>query len=430
MSWDEIVLNNLTTEIARYVKEIEVVEREILDENNKNPEWYTPARKDTKTWYTLDSKGARKLDWGYLKDYHLPSIAIAGALLGFVILTMLGIQVLPDTLLFNTDLFVDVLLLAYLAAAFRQIPVNVVVAVLRFSRPVYLPKPGLAFVLRGIFSLTKATVNYRDVRFPGPPDKIFRITLEQQKARAEGDTPDPGYCRPILATTGAPILEPEEAKTREKSPADYALDRQFTVDIEFFFRFRPNRDLGGILRIIRNLSSIPEDIDERIKDLMREQSEAEAKEILSTLTPAMALRHLSLVNKLFTLRVRRRFLRLGIQIDDGGGFVAINLSHELNAAITGVSTAELNAKAAITKAQGDRQKAILEGEGEGGRLEAIRKGAGVTGAAILASEAVRTFGDKTVILGADGIMQMAGTVNVLADAIRKNSGSEPTTNAS
>lgn len=268
-------------------------------------------------------------------------------------------------------------------SSLRSISVDDLAGFTLFGRPWYIPNPGLYIAPAGVMRTIRASRNYKDKRFPGPSDKVFRVSNEQQRTREGGDIPpkEGGFVRPIFVMTGKPQLterDKRDAKDNERDP----LDQQLSVEISYFVRYRPRQRSGGIFRVARSLSAQTEDIDSRILDLVQEQSERDMKTILSKLTPATIIANWDLVNEVFILKLRLAVMRLGIQIDKhgGGGLVDINVSHDTN-----------DAQARVARALFEKQTKVIAAEAEKIRLE--REGSG-TASAVLAKLTAEADGRK------------------------------------
>lgn len=425
MPWRERARNDLEKtrdHLKRQIKKVRgEIERETTDPKSRH--WYAPKNKG----YYWALVGA------YLLAQAVVGFDMANMTFGstpfFVNLAGLAVNSTPFIVNLGVpvDLPLAVLLLqiVHFAASIRSVEVDKLAGLTFFGRPLYELHSGLYVIPRGLVRLVTASRNYRDKRFPGPADQIYRVSAEEQKKSPFGDAPPPGsgMVRPILVTTGEPKLTREEQK-QQKGGVSNPLDRQLSVEIAYYARFRPNQEFGGIFRIARNLTSQSNDIDDRIEDLIQEQSERDIKSILTQLTPATIIENWSLINEVFVLKLRLGVLRLGIDIDNGSGLDDLNPSHSTNEAQAEVAREEFKKAATIRKAEAEREKRTLEGQGaanaELARLKAVAEGTNkikdnlkVPGETVMAAEAARTLGDKTVVLGAEGVAQVTGLVDVL-----------------
>jgi regulator of protease activity HflC (stomatin/prohibitin superfamily) len=293
-----------------------------------------------------------------------------------------------------------------------------------YGRPLYAPKSGLYVVPLFLLSLSMVSRNYKDVRFPGPADKIFRVSEAVQQSRPDGgDMPPPGsdLVRPIFVTTGEPRLTPEERAKRSEDPNANPLDEQLNIEIAYFVRYRPHEAHGGIFRITRNIGHSG-NLDEEIKNLITEQSERDMKAILTQLTTATIVANWDLVNEVFALKLQASILRLGIQVDPrGGGLDDVNPSRETNTKQADVARARFDRQTTIAKADAEEQKRIREGRGtatarqlaleaEAAGLKKLKEEAGVDGVTATAAEVA-----KAAFANADSVM--AGASSGLTDIL-------------
>ena len=417
-SWNETAKSDLENLKKQLEAAIAAESARIADENSKNPHWYPPN-----PIYYWTIVGVCLAYQAVIMAWAAYSL-VSGKTLFFgpMIFKLIGMPV-------NIPLFVLLLHATWLILSIKSIAVDQLAGISFAGRPLYPPTnrqaiSGLYFVPYGILKLISAKRNYRDKRFPGPAEKVFRVSSQMQRDREGGDKPPEGMLRPIFVMTGAARLTDEEREKRESGGFD-PLDRRLSIEIAYTTRFRPDQEYGGIFRIARNLSATTGDIDTRIEDLIGEQSERDIKSVITRLTPAMTIENWSLVNEVFWLTLRLSVLRLGIDIDrNGTGLVDINASHDTNEAQADVARAEFKKSATITAAEGTRQQRTLEGEGTANARRAllvaeaegyaqIMRRTKTDGETVVASQTAKeALGDKTVILGTEGVAQMLGLVQV------------------
>ena len=336
----------------------------------------------------------------------------------------------------------------HLGISLRTIKVDDLAGIDFFGKPLFEPKTGLYVVPRFILTLTITNRNYRDVRFPGHPDKIFRISAEAQRTSPTGDMPPAGddQVRPIYVTTGEPTLTPDECKER-KAGNENPLDEQLNIEVSYFVRYRPNQEHGGVFRLIRNIGGIrgktAEETRTVVEDLLREQSERDIKSILTQQTYATTVENWALVNEVFALKLQQSILRLGIQVDPrGAGLDDANPSHVTNEAQMEVARERFRRNQTVIKADGDGKRIVTLGrsnaEADKLRLEALAKGyekikvgLGVDGDAVIASETVKAaLSEKTdtLVLGTGGIEQLFGLVKAGQGMLAKKTSAQPPLN--
>lgn len=354
--------------------------------------------------------------------------------LGYYALFSLTATVISVGIPVNIGVVVLLLQIFHLANSIRSIEVNDLAGFSFFGRPLHVPKSGPYIVPLWILKLIKADRNYKDVRFPGPADKIFRVSEDVQKGREEGgDMPPEGkdLVRPIFVTTGEPRLTKGDKEKLKESGDWNPLDRQLSVEISYFVRYRPSKDYGGIFRIARNLSAKTEDIDKQIKDLVQEQSWRDMQSVLTRHTPATIIENRDLVNEVFRLKLRLAVMRLGIDIDEkGSGLDDLNPSRETNKAQATVAREQFNKLATITKAEAEGESFALVGAGKGraeqSRLEGLAKGykkikddLEIDGEDVIASETAKASLDKAkaFVVGTSGIKELFGLVAAGKEAL-------------
>lgn len=389
VGWDEVVTNPDGTQTTTHHRGSLV---EAIDaESRSEPAYYeNPA-----------------LYWRIVLSYALVHLAIGIPTLIF--LTSVVTEVGGITI--NVGLTVLLLQLAHVLGSIRSIGVDDLAGIDFFGRPVKHVGPGLKFVPWLLLTLTVVRRPYLDVRFPGRPDTIYRTSTELQEKLLGGDIPKEGTVRPILVTTGEP--KKITAEEREELGRTNPLDQQLNIEISYFVRYRPNQEAGGIFRIARNLARGGK-IDERVRDLVREQSERDIKAILATQTTASLIENLALVNEVFTLRIQEAILRLGIQVDSrGAGLADVNPSHKTNEAQAEAARERFRRAQKILQAEAAAITEQLRLEALAKGYKAIAKATDTDGNAILASETAKAaLSEKadTIVLGSEGMAQLLGLV--------------------
>ncbi len=338
----------------------------------------------------------------------------------------------------------------HVAMSLRIVAVEDLAGISIFSKPLYVPQSGLYLIPFGIMSLSKANRNYKDVHFPGPADKIYRVSNKEQMEQKGGDAIPPeylklGYVRPIYTTTGQPKFTKDELKERRrklrsKDIADVSLDpldMQIVIDPQFFVQYRVNAAFGGIFRIIRNLSSKSGHIDGAIKDLLREQSYLIINEMIAEQTNATLIANRRLFNQVFIARLQLAVLRLGIDVRTGG-ITEMNASHKTHEEIAEISRELARRESKVIQADTERRAKELKGRGDGRYEEEILAGKGrgvkqymadaeISGEEILASEAViKALPDTTFVAGTEGVEKLFGLVSGGKHGLMKNRKQEVT----
>ncbi len=420
-NWRTNAKKDLEEMIVKLDEEFEAEKKEIKKQKAKDASLYEPA--DRYYWATVALYVFTQVILGLLVSLPLTTEVVS-----------MGIPV-------NIGVTALLLQTLHFIGSFRSIKVDDLAGFTLFGRPWYVPKPGLYLVPLWILKVIRASRNYKDKRFPGPADKIFRISSTLQDTRVGGDIPPEGMVRPIFVMTGEPKLTEEDEKKLKDNGGANPLDRQLSAEIAYFVRYRPDQEYGGIFRIARNLSAQIGDIDERILDLVQEQSERDMKAVLSRHTPATIIENWDIINKVFVLKLRLAVMRLGIDVDkNGGGLDDLNLSHKTNDAQAEVTREQFRKHATITKAEAEKIKRQKEREGDAaGELawltaeaegrKKMKEALKVKGDAVLASESVRgILGSTDVILaGGEGGMRDVMTFVKGAQSVLNSGQSKPQT---
>lgn len=291
--------------------------------------------------------------------------------------------------------------LLYIFLSFRIVGPTELGAMLFFGDPVREVSSGLVFIPFGICQLEKETRLVIQEEFPADPEHIFR---EEGKV-SEGMFP--------------PIRIPFADKQGEDDP----LSRRITAEVVPIVRYR---------------------IKDYIIFLTTIGSRKEAKKQMEDATIALCmgeLTKLSVAEALLTLQDFSQRLKKEIDdlVEDWGIEVetaqikAINFHHALNKAISGLPEARFQAKAVVEKAEGEKKKRILEGEGTGnaekavlsGRTAGLKKMAeelAIDASIVLGAETARAItenpGQKTIVVGANGFKEIIGIATAIGQAVK------------
>ncbi|OGG47264.1 hypothetical protein A2671_01855 [Candidatus Kaiserbacteria bacterium RIFCSPHIGHO2_01_FULL_49_13] len=418
-------------------------EEEIPNELPKKPlrpENLTKWR-DIAKWDLIDRKTALESEVGGLlaqlkKDAHdEPSLYPRPWIYAMVIGLYLGVQIALAWVIWShfshvsiggipVDLRYTVLVLQMLhfALSWRSVEVDALAGIDFFGRPALLPEPGPILVPRGLLRLSREARPYQDIRFPGDPNKIWRVSSKKQDETPGGDMPPleqqkEHVVRPIIALTGEPRGVVEVQRGEERNP----LERQLAVEFAYFARYRLSTLHGGIFRIHRNVGRT--DIHGRIKDLLREQGDTELRSILSSQTAATVIENWDLIKEVLTLKFTVVVMRWGVDMHQGS-LVDMNPSHETNEAQARVARADFDRMSTIIAADAESQATIKKGGGlaEAERLRLFAQAAGikkimgdtgVSGETVFAAETAKDAlkNADTVVVGASsGMADLIGLV--------------------
>lgn len=306
-----------------------------------------------------------------------------------------------------------------------------------FGQPVGTVKAGLPIVPPGIGDIQILPTITQQREFPAEPQNIFRG--EDKEPAPEGKVP------PLRITFGE-SLTAENAKrilgeyyTATKAdgsvitfqtevPKDALADSRVTAEVTTIVRWR----ITDAVPFVKNIGTIAE-VDRQIEDEMAVILNA----IYPRISVAQAQQNVEWMNALLFKAVERR---IGAQqghsdewgIDlEGAAVKPINFNHNLNKAISGVAEAAFKARATVTEAKATADSTVLTGAANAKAAQALEKatvagkGQGIAAAAkstglkpeeIIGAETAQAVGkgDGTIIVGADGVTQLAGIAAAFA----------------
>lgn len=324
-------------------------------------------------------------------------------------LTFWGTSVFADT--FDVGQMFLVLLVGYLSLSFREVGADEVAASFSYGKALKMASPGLHFVPFGLMQIRKGPRTVQEFQCPGEPEKV-------QKTGDEVPLAD-GMVRPIRVVTGGPSA----------GNTDAILNTRMTITLSFFVQWA----ITDILLYASNYGSSSE-IEKQVRDI----GEAILSEIAVRHSPAGFIDNLSDVNKELVSTVTKRFRNSGVRII-ATRLISPDVSHEVSKALADIPKVRAEAEQAKHRAEGEKVSLTKQGEGKAAAelalLRARSKGQkdmavalGVSGEAILASEAVRGLSDKTdvLVVGAEGGMKdVMGLVKGAQSALNIQKGVTP-----
>lgn len=316
----------------------------------------------------------------------------------------------------------DVLLLAYLFASFttrdergRLILLTVgpdeVGVVLLFDRPIVNVTSGLVFVPAFISRLITLPSGEIQKEVPDQPENLVR--------NEDVVTVPPGK-KPVFRITFA------QGNQTDADP----LNQRVTQEVSGIYAFRAVNP-RVFVREVRDLGNALQLLDDVFVRVLTEQ--------LPRHTLAHVLANVGGFSTEVLRALKMRSRTWGVQMTQGA-IKAIGLSHDLNKALQAPSVAVSEARATEITAEATRLRLTKEGEGRGAANKAevagTAAGFGLTSdgeltAAARAALAVRVagaLGDKTVILGGEGLAQALALGGAFLKGTDKTvpSGSTPT----
>lgn len=295
--------------------------------------------------------------------------------------------------------------LLYTIFSFKTVGPTEIGAKLFFGKPVQAVKPGLIFVPLGIFKLKKETGLTLQDELPGDPEKIYRE-----------DGPAPAGMFP-------PIRIPFANTPKGDDP----LYRRVTAEVIPIIRYK----ISDYLLFLTTIGSI-----EAAKKQMEDSTIALCMRELTKIPVADALISLQKFNHELQKTIEKLVHPWGIEVKTAQ-IKLINFHHDLNQAIANVPEAEFAAKVLAKKAEGEKTKRQLEGEGDGlagkaildGRTEGLKKmknDLGLTPDLVLSAETARAItqnpGQKTVIVGTKGFADLIGIATGIGKTLKDDGG--------
>lgn len=306
-----------------------------------------------------------------------------------------------------------------------------------FGQPVGTVNAGLPIVPPGIGDIQIFPTTTQQREFPAEPQNIFRG--EDKEEAPEGKVP------PLRITFGESltvenaqrILGEYYTVTRPDGstitfqpevPKDALANSRVTAEVTPIVRWR----ITDAVPFVQNIGTIEE---------VNRQMEDEMVVVLNTIYPrisvAQAQQNVEWMNALLFNAVSRR---IGAQhghsdawgIDlEGAAVKPIGFNHSLNKSISGVAEASFKGEAVVREAIRAAEATVITGAatataakaleretlaGKGQGIAAAAKSTGLTPAEIIGAETAQAVGkgDGTIIVGADGVAQLAGIAAAFA----------------
>lgn len=306
-----------------------------------------------------------------------------------------------------------------------------------FGQPIGTVTSGLPVVPPGIGEIQTFPTITQQKEFPAEPQNIYRAVDQEE--------PPEGKVPPLRITFGESLTS-DNAKTilgeyyqvaradgtpltfQTEVPGDALANSRVTAEVTPIVRWR----ITDAVAFVKNIGTI-EEVNRQIED--------EMVVILNTVYPrisvAQAQQNVEWTNALLFKAVERR---IGAQqghsdewgIDlEGAAIKPISFNRALNKSISGVAQAAFEGEAVVRKARRDAEATVLTGKatatarqalekgtvaGKGQGIAAAAKSTGLSTAEIIGAETAQAVGkgDSTIIVGADGISQLAGIAAAFA----------------
>lgn len=325
-----------------------------------------------------------------------------------------------------TSDFLNVLISVHFACSWRSVPVGYIAGITVLNVPALEVGSGVYWVPFGISELLLVPISTQNEQFPGDPEKISKAPDDHGLL--------PGQVRPIRIMTGSP----EEG-------GDDILNERMMLEFLFSVRWRVRdeaRDLGVFEILLRLPGDTWADKLRWININMRDTGEGLLTRQVSTRSTGKVFESIGNIGNSLKISIQEAFERTDILIEevllqspDPGHTVAKALSQipaaraEAKARIitaesTGSSTriaadAERDGRLALSEAR--HRELAVEGEG----MRDAAKALDMTGAQYMAlRQTPQLLGDKTVVLGGDGITQAVTLGMTLANTLGQSTKKE------
>ncbi len=360
----------------------------------------------------------------------------------------------------NLGYMLGIAVVLHIVMSIRSVNEQDLGAIIFFGRPLFPVRNGLVFVPLGVFKLSTDTRLVIQDELPADPEYIWRsVDGSGKDIPITADAIEQGFREPIRIpfTFSEAELEKTEA-TREQiedtsaskvvqlEPGD-PLNQRVTGEVSVIVRWRIDNyikvltGIGGVAKIRRQLA------DRTVRFLF---------EALPKKSAAEALREMEGTSDDLEKILKRMVSGLhtegdeGEQHDDWGitlesaSIKEIAFSHGLNEQIQKMAEAAAEGRALAEKSKGERTRLRCEGEGDAAaelaRLKArteglsgMKDGLGIPAEVVVGSETARAItnnpGQKTLIVGTQGITDLIGVAAAVGEGIASDSkkNGEPST---
>ncbi|MDP2665428.1 MAG: hypothetical protein Q8P23_02120 [bacterium] len=320
-------------------------------------------------------------------------------------------------------------ILLYLAASLRIVGPKELGCVLFLGRPWRNVSSGWVFVPLLICWLVTETRLVIQDELPAEPEKIYRAS----EGDPEGSTVPPELqalgMRPPIRVTFAGRNEEKNTTLGLNINKDDPYDNRMTEEVVPVIRWRIG-DFKTFLTVIGSVDEAKRQMEDTCVKMFTEE--------LTKVSPAVAL----LLISEYSLKLQTAIEKLvhGDRTDTNPGWgihlesaqiKAIRFSKTLNVAVQNVVVQERNKMAKIREGEGlgGREEAILNGRTNG--LTKMAKDLDVKGHAVLGAETARAIageGDKssqrTIIAGSGGFTDLVGTAAAIAKSFADKEGAK------
>lgn len=324
----------------------------------------------------------------------------------------------------NPQWFFYLLIAVYLLAGFRMVDTDEVAGADFFGEPVYQFDSGLKWFPWLILGFNKEPTTYVQAEFPGDADHVQ--WSDEKTELAEGKV------RPLYVVTGEKPATP--GKPDDRLPTDLQMNIGVAEFVQFrlvkahFFDLEVNiGDIDAdkeieIRRTITGGTDLTLKMLEAVRQ-MRDTSGAILLEVLGQLSLNEIRQYLTLINKLLELRLQEKVMDWGLELVDAR-ITKTNAGHDFNEKLQNRGEAISVRDSTIIKAEGEKQRLILEGQGKASatqaELEATANGYQAIGEVVRLKKGREAMNGQVVaklaeagnvvVVGPQGITDMFGLV--------------------
>lgn len=308
-------------------------------------------------------------------------------------------------------------IVVYVIAGFRVIDITEVAGGDFFGTPVYQFQRGLIWIPLGIIRLSRESATFVQAEFPGDSDKV-QWTDEETALL-------PGKVRPLFVITA------------ENPKGTLPTDKQMTIGMSFLAKIKLVRE--RFFDLVRNIAPVDprtgaellasntggQLVTPRMLEVLRhlrDTGSSFVNEIVAKVSYNELREHLELVNRLLMLRMEEALLRWGVDLEEAS-FTKINPSHSFNVKLQERANAISDRDATITKAEGEKRRLVLEGQGKA-QAEKARLSATAAGfkkimddTGLAAKEVASTEVGKALATGPNNIIVTEGGVSGLIGSV-------------
>ncbi|MDD2657545.1 MAG: SPFH domain-containing protein [Candidatus Pacebacteria bacterium] len=341
---------------------------------------------------------------------------------GLLLMTAVGLAFFSDVEIFgekySRGTIMIYALLLYTAASLRIIGPTELGCRLFFGKPIDNVSSGLTFVPLWVCELETETRLVIQDELPTEPDKIYRGGDGDEFGRTvPKELQALGWKPPIRITFSGHNAESEVPELMIGKEDPY--DTRLTAEVVPVIRWK----IDDFVDFLKTIGSV-----ESARKQMEDTCVKTFTELLTKISPAVALLRIKKYSEDLQKEIETLVDTWGIRIDSAQ-IKAINFSQTLNAAVQGVVVQERKKAASILEGQGlgGKEEAILKGRTEG--LKKMMTDLEIKGEVVIGAETARAIageGEKssqrTIIAGSGGFADLIGAATAIGESLRTKQG--------